>query len=306
MTRKSALSAKAEKPQARKVKLTHPDRIYWPDAGVTKQGLADYYAEVWPKISPFIVDRPLALVRAPEGIEGQMFFQKHGWRGMNKALDLMDDPHDKTEEKNIVIHDLDGLMALVQSGALEIHPWGAAAQSLEKPDIIIMDLDPGEGVPWSRVIEGALEVGRRLEASGLAAFLKTSGGKGLHVVTPLTPSAGWDAVKDFARSIADGMAEDEPDRYVATVAKSKRTGKILIDYLRNGRGNTAVAPYSTRARKGAPVSMPIEWDELSDAIGPASFTVLNVPQRLASTARDPWKSFRDAAKPLPDGEARTI
>jgi bifunctional non-homologous end joining protein LigD len=297
-------SAKAEKPQARKVKLTHPDRIYWPDAGVTKEGLADYYAEVWPRIAPFIVDRPLALMRAPEGIEGQMFFQKHGWRGMNKAIGLTDDPNDKTDEKNIVIHDLDGLMALVQSGVLEIHPWGAAAKNLEKPDIIIMDLDPGEGVPWSRVIEGAEEVKRRLEAVGLAAFLKTSGGKGLHVVTPLKPSAGWDAVKDFAKSIADDMAEDEPEAYVSTITKSKRTGKILIDYLRNGRGNTAVAPYSTRARKGAAVSMPIEWDELSDAIGPAYFTVLNALQRLASLKQDPWENFRSAAKPLPQTPKR--
>jgi bifunctional non-homologous end joining protein LigD len=299
VTREAAPSAKAEKPQARKVKLTHPDRIYWPDAGVTKEGLADYYTEVWSKISPFIVDRPLALLRAPEGIEGQTFFQKHGWRGMNKAIDLMDDPNDKTDEKNIVVHDLDGLLGLVQSGVLEIHPWGSSAKNLEKPDMIIMDLDPGEGVPWSKVIAAALEVKRRLEEVGLATFLKTSGGKGLHVVTPLKPSAGWDAAKDFAKSIADDMAQDEPEAYVSTITKSKRKGKILIDYLRNGRGNTAVAPYSTRARKGAPVSMPLEWEELSEAIGPAYFTVLNAPQRLASLKADPWASFRASAKPLP-------
>ena len=299
VTRESAAAEKAEKPQVRKVKLTHPDRIYWPDAGVTKEGLADYYTEVWPKIAPFIVDRPLALLRAPEGIEGQTFFQKHGWRGMNKEIALFQDPNDSTDEKIIVIHDLDGLMGLVQSGVLEIHPWGSTTRNLEKPDMIIMDLDPGEGVPWRRVIEAALEVKRRMEAAGLAAFLKTSGGKGLHVVTPLKPSAGWDAVKDYAKSIADDMAADEPERYVSTITKSKRKGKILVDYLRNGRGNTAVAPYATRARKGAPVSMPLEWDELSDAIGPAYFTVLNAPQRLASLARDPWETLRTSAKPLP-------
>jgi bifunctional non-homologous end joining protein LigD len=299
VTRESAPAEKAERPEVRKVKLTHPDRIYWPDAGVTKEGLADYYTEVWPKIALFIVDRPLALLRAPAGIDGQTFFQKHGWQGMNKAIGLMDDPNDSTDEKNIVIHDLDGLMGLVQSGVLEIHPWGSSAANLEKPDMIIMDLDPGDDVPWSRVIEGALEVKRRVEEAGLAAFLKTSGGKGLHVVTPLKPSAGWDAVKDFAKSIADDMAEDEPERYVSTITKSKRKGKILIDYLRNGRGNTAVAPYSTRARKGAPVSMPLEWDELSDAIGPAYFTVLNAPQRLGSLKADPWGGFRASAKPLP-------
>jgi bifunctional non-homologous end joining protein LigD len=299
--RESAPAGKTPRPTARKVKLTHPDRIYWPDAGVTKEGLADYYAEVWPKIAPFIVDRPLALLRAPGGIEEQTFFQKHGWRGMNKAIGLMDDPNDSTDEKNIVIHDLDGLMGLVQSGVLEIHPWGAAAKNLEKPDMIIMDLDPGEGVSWNRVIDAAREVKRRMEEAGLAAFLKTSGGKGLHVVIPLKPSAGWDAVKDFAKSVAHDMAEDEPERYVSTITKSKRKGKILIDYLRNGRGNTAVAPYSTRARKGAPVSMPLEWDELSEAIGPAYFTVLNAPQRLASLGSDPWENFRGSARPLPKG-----
>lgn len=297
--RESRPAENAGKPQARRIKLTHPDRIYWPDAGVTKEGLADYYAEVWPRIAPFIVDRPLALLRAPGGIEGQSFFQKHGWRGMNKAIGLVDDPNDATQEKNIVIHDLDGLMALAQSGVLEIHPWGATAKNLEKPDMIIMDLDPGEGVPWSRVIEAAAEVKRRLEAAGLAAFVKTSGGKGLHVVTPLKPSAGWDAVKGFAKQMADDLAADEPERYVSTITKSRRKGKILIDYLRNGRGSTAVAPYSTRARSGAPVSMPVEWEELSDAIGPAEFTVLNAPRRLASLERDPWENFRASAQPLP-------
>jgi bifunctional non-homologous end joining protein LigD len=282
-----------------KIKLTHPDRIYWPDAGVTKEGLADYYSEVWPHISPFIVDRPLSLLRAPEGIDGQTFFQKHGWRGMNKAIGLMVDPNDTSDEKNIVIHDLDGLMALVQSSVLEIHPWGSMAKNLEKPDMIIMDLDPGDGVSWSRVIDGAIEVKRRMEAVGLAAFVKTSGGKGLHVVTPLKPSASWEDVKSFTKSIADDMAESEPDAYVSTITKSKRVGKILIDYLRNGRGNTAVAPYSTRARPGAAVSMPVGWDELSPAIGPSYYTVLNAHQRLEALKTHPWADFRSAAKTLP-------
>ena len=304
VTRETEPGQKAEKPPARKVKLTHPDRIYWPDAGVTKEGLADYYAEVWPKIGPFITGRPLALLRAPEGIEGQTFFQKHEWRGMNKEIGLFQDPTDPPDEKILVIDDLDGLMGLVQSAVLEIHPWGSTIKNLEKPDMIIMDLDPGEGVPWTRVIEAAREVKRRFEELGLAAFLKTSGGKGLHVVTPLKPSAEWDEVKAFAKAIADDMAADEPDKYVSTITKSKRTGKILIDYLRNGRNNTAVAPYSTRARKGAPVSMPLEWDELNEGIGPNYFTVLNAPQRLASLKKDPWENFRASAKPLPKVKTR--
>jgi bifunctional non-homologous end joining protein LigD len=299
VTRETEPGEKAEKPQTRKVKLTHPDRIYWPDAGVTKEGLADYYAEVWPKIGPFVTGRPLALLRAPEGIDGQTFFQKHAWRGMNKEIGLIQDPTDPPDEKIIVIDDLDGLIGLVQSAVLEIHPWGSTAKNLEKPDMIIMDLDPGDGVEWNSVIEAAREVKRRFEDLGLTAYLKTSGGKGLHVVAPLKPSAGWDEAKAFTKAMADAMAADEPDKYVSTITKSKRTGKILIDYLRNGRNNTAVAAYSTRARKGAPVSMPLAWEELNEGIGPNYFTVLNAPQRLASLKTDPWENFRASAKPLP-------
>ncbi|CAN7666038.1 DNA ligase D [Rhizobium sp. LjRoot254] len=304
VTRESGPGQKVEKPQARKVKLTHPDRIYWPDAGVTKEGLADYYAEVWPKIAPFITGRPLALLRSPEGIEGQSFFQKHAWRGMNKEIGLFQDPTDPPDEKIIFIDDLDGLLGLVQSAVLEIHPWGSTTKDLEKPDTIIMDLDPGDDVSWARVIEAARDVKQRLEDVGLAAFVKTSGGKGLHVVTPLKPSAGWDEVKTFAKGIADAMAADEPDKYVSTITKSKRTGKILIDYLRNGRNNTAVAAYSTRARKGAPVSMPLDWEELNEGIGPNYFTVLNAPQRLASLKKDPWENYRASAKVLPKVPAK--
>jgi bifunctional non-homologous end joining protein LigD len=294
-----AKTEKAEKPKTASVKLTHPDRLYWPDEGVTKEGLANYYSEVWPLIGPFIVGRPLALLRAPEGIGGQTFFQKHSWRGMNKKIELFDDPQETNpDDKLLMISDLDGLIGLVQSAVLEIHPWGAAIKDIEHPDMIIMDLDPGDGVPWTKVIEAAFEVKARLEAEGLAAFVKTSGGKGLHVVSPLKPDTDWTETKDFTHRIADEMAKDDPDHYVATITKSKRHGKILIDYLRNGRGNTAVAPYSSRARKGAAVSMPLAWDELNEAIGPAYFTVMNAPARIASLAKDPWEDFRAAAKPI--------
>ncbi len=164
--------------------------------------------------------------------------------------------------------------------------------------MIIMDLDPGDGVPWSKVIEAAFEVKTRLEAEGLAAFVKTSGGKGLHVVSPLKPETDWTETKDFTHRIADDMARDDPDHYVATITKSKRHGKILVDYLRNGRGNTAVAPYSTRARKGAAVSMPLAWEELNEAIGPAYFTVMNAPARIASLTKNPWEDFRASARPI--------
>jgi bifunctional non-homologous end joining protein LigD len=295
---------KGDRPPKRTVTLTHPDRLYWPQDGVTKGGLADYYAEVWRRIAPFITGRPLALLRGPGGITGEMFFQKHAWKGLNKNIVLVNDPADP-EEPLIAINDLDGLMGLVQSGVLEIHPWGSTLNDWEHPDMIIMDLDPGEGVEWKSVIAAAFDVKERLERAGLAAFLKTSGGKGLHVVSPLKPKADWAQAKEFTKAMADEMAAEKPDSYVSTIAKAKRTGKILVDYLRNQRGATAVAAYSTRARPGASVSMPLSWDEIGPDIGPAHFNVYNTPQRLAAQKSDPWEGFRAAAKPLPVKSAKS-
>ncbi|PTM91989.1 DNA ligase D [Mycoplana dimorpha] len=279
------------------VKLTHPDRVYWPREGVTKGGLADYYTEVWRFIEPFVTGRALALVRCPDGIDGQQFFQKHAWKGLNENIVLVTDPQDP-DEPLISIKDLDGLLGLVQAAVLEIHPWGSTVDNWEKPDTIIMDLDPGPGVGWSDVIAAAEETRNRLEEAGLQAFVKTSGGKGLHVVAPLKPSAEWPEIKAFTKGLADQMAADSPSRYVSTITKAKRGGKILVDYLRNQRGQTAVAAYSTRARPGAAVSMPLAWDELDPAIGPDYFTVLNAPTRLAALHADPWADFRASAAPL--------
>lgn len=283
------------------VRLTHPERIYWPDAGITKAGLADYYAAVWPRMAPFVIDRPLALLRCPEGIEGPHFFQKNAWKGMNPHILVLDDPRGDTQGHLIGIHDLDGLMGLVQGAALEIHPWGASCRDWERPDQLVMDLDPGEDVGWASVIAGAYEVRARLEASGLAAFVKTSGGKGLHVVTPLEPGADWAAVKAFAHTLAQAMAADSPGRFVATISKAKRHGRILLDYLRNQRGATSVAPYSTRARPAAPVSMPVAWTELDTITGAAQFTVRNALAWLAAQRADPWADFHAARRPLGTG-----
>ena len=290
-------SKPAGKQPMRTVKFTHPDRVYWPDEGVTKEGLGDYYAQVWRHIAPYIVGRPLALLRCPSGIGGQQFFQKHAWKGLNPNIVLVKDPKDP-EEDLISINDLDGLMGLVQSAVLEIHPWGSTVADWERPDTIIMDLDPGDGVSWERVIAAAQEIRDRMKDFGLAAFVKTSGGKGLHVVSPVKPKADWPAVKAFTKAMADAMAADSPDSFVSTVSKAKRHGKILVDYLRNQRGQTAVAAYSTRARPGAAVSAPLTWDELDPGIGPDYFTVANMPTRLASLRADPWEGYRAAAAPI--------
>lgn len=283
----------------RRVKLTHPERIYWPDEGITKADLADYYADVWPWIAPHVTGRPLALVRCPDGIGGrQQFFQKHEWKGMNAAILRVQDPADRKEPPSLAISSLDGLVALAQSAALEIHPWGSTLTDWEKPDRIVIDLDPGEGVGWEALVSAAQEVRDRLDAAGLVAFAKTSGGKGLHVVAPLVPRAEWPAVKAFCQEFAREMASDEPSRFVATITKSKRRGKILVDYLRNQRGATAVAAFSTRARPGALVSAPVTWDELAQGARPADFTLRTMPGRLQELRTDPWEGFLGAARPL--------
>lgn len=300
-------AAKPGKEPARvksKITLTHPDRVYWKDAGVTKEGLASYYAQVWRFMAPYVVSRPLALMRCPGGTAQQCFFQKHGWKGMSDEILTVVDPQDEDENTLIAIDSLDGLIGLVQGAALEIHPWQSSLDDLERPDQIVIDLDPGEGMKWQAMLDAAREVRQRLKDAKLESFVKTTGGKGLHVVAPLKPKAGWDDVKAFARGIADAMEADAPDRFIATAAKARRKGRIFVDYLRNGRNNTAIAPYSTRARKGATVAMPLGWDELDPSIESGHFTVGNAMARLDNLSTDPWADFRNAATPLESGRAR--
>jgi bifunctional non-homologous end joining protein LigD len=283
------------------VRLTHPDRVYWEDAGVTKQGLADYCVAVWDWIRPHVVGRPLALVRCPEGASAECFFQKHASAGMDKTrLHLIREPDG---DEVITIDDLDGLISLVQAGVLEIHTRGTTAERLETCDRLVFDLDPGPGIAWTDMVGAAREVRRRLKDSNLISFLKTTGGKGLHVVVPIKPTP-WDAAKDFARSIAEAMTADDPSRYTATVKKSSREKRIFVDYLRNSREATAVAPYSTRARPGAPVSTPLSWEELGSQTSANRYTVLNLPQRLARLRKDPWADIGKLKQPLPAGRAK--
>jgi len=277
------------------LRLTHPDRVFWPDIGLTKRGLAEFYVQIADHILPHVVNRPLALVRCPSGIGSDCFFQKHAWNGMYKAVRRRSVAGDEV----LFIEDLEGLISLVQAGVLEIHPWGSSMAMIEKPDRITMDLDPAEDVSWSALIEAAVEVRDRLRRIGLESFVKTTGGKGLHVVVPLKPKAGWIEVKSFAEELANAMANDSPGRFVATMSKKVRSGRIFVDYLRNGRGATAVAAYSTRARPGARVSTPLDWEELSPSIKPNHFTVDILPRRLHHLEAKPWPDLSEIDQVLP-------
>ncbi|HEY4193659.1 MAG TPA: DNA ligase D [Mesorhizobium sp.] len=278
------------------VKLTHPDKLLWPDEKVSKQDLLDHYALVWKRMEKFVVNRPLALVRAPDGVGGQRFFQKHASAGMHDKIFRMKDPED--DQELLFVKDFDGIAALVQMGVVEIHIWGSMVDELEKPDQIVFDLDPDEGVSANKVREAALGIRARLEELSLPTFVKTSGGKGYHVVVPLQPAADWAAVKGFSHDFARAMEQAEPDRYTATLSKKARTGKIFIDYLRNGKGSTTVAPYSSRAKKGATVSMPIMWQEVHDGIAPNAFPIGDETTLRRFAQADPWKDFLASAKPL--------
>jgi bifunctional non-homologous end joining protein LigD len=278
------------------VKLTHPERVYWEDAGVTKAMLAEYYQQVWDHMRPHVTGRVLALLRCPDGIAGQCFFQKHVSAGIEeKWLKSVSEP-DGT--KSIAVEDLPGLISLAQAGALELHVRGSSIARLEDADRLVFDLDPGPGVPWSDVIAGAREVRERLRALKLDSFVKTTGGKGLHVVLPINATP-WDEAKEFCRRMAEQMAADSPARYTATLKKSARDRRIFIDYLRNSREATAVAAYSTRARPGASVSTPLSWTELGSQKTANAFTVLNLPKRLSRLRKDPWADMGRLKQRLP-------
>jgi len=279
------------------VRFTHPDRVYWADVGVTKQDLADYYRAVWDLMAPQVVDRPLSFLRCPEGTAGECFFQKHASAGLVDAH--LRAVIDTKGRQVIAIENLDGLLSLVQAGVLEVHLRGSTIDRLDLCDRIVFDIDPGEDVRWPDIVAAARDVRERLQAIDLECFVKLSGGKGVHVVLPVAP-VGWETVKTFTQAFAQAMAADHPDRYLAKMTKSLRRGKIFIDYLRNSLEQTSVAPYSTRARAGAPVSAPVAWEELGRVKAPNQYTVLNLTKRLGSLRRDPWADIGRVKQALPD------
>jgi bifunctional non-homologous end joining protein LigD len=281
--------------------LTHPDRVLWEEGGITKLGLAEFYTEIGEWILPHIVNRPLSLLRCPGGSRKECFFQKHAWARLDEDLiQRVNLGHDEA----VAIQDLSGLLALVQAGVLEIHPWGSTLKNPEKPDRLVFDLDPGEGVSWDAVVQGALDVRDHLKGIGLESFVKTSGGKGLHVVVPIRPKASWDEAKSFAAGVAADMTTESPALYTDTMAKRARTGRIFIDYLRNGRGATAVAAYSTRARAGAPVSVPLAWEEVPTIRSGNQYRISNLAARLSHLQDDPWSEFGNIDQMVPKTKRR--
>ncbi len=285
------------------IRLTHPDKILDPESRLTKQALADYYWAVAPRMLPQIAGRPVSLVRCPEGAAKPCFFQKHVNATLPPGIRSVDVPDKKTGviEPYITLDTPETLAAVAQLGVLEIHPWGSRNSNLEHPDRLIFDLDPDESLTWPNVTEAAADVRARLKKLGLTSFLKTTGGKGLHVVIPIEPKLDWPAAKDFAHRFVLAMEKANPRLYLTKMTKSARAGRIYLDYLRNERGATAVAAYSPRARAGCAVSMPLAWSELDEPQRPI-FRVADFADWRARLTKDPWKAIDSTRQSIPSGK----
>ncbi|MGH8233755.1 MAG: DNA ligase D [Rhodanobacteraceae bacterium] len=274
-----------------RIRITHPDRIVYPDDGVSKQDVADYYAFVMQKFLPDILDRPLSMVRCPSGISGACFFQKHEMAGLSRVGTVRLKEESGAQATYLYARDAGSIMELVQLGVLEFHPWGATIAQPDHADRVVFDLDPGEDVEWSRVVAAARLLRKLLDHAGLKSFVRTTGGKGLHVVLPLNPACRRDLVKSFTEGFAKTIAQMQPEEFVATSTKQIRGGRIFIDYLRNSRGATSVANYSLRARKGATVAMPLRWAELGRLKSGCDYDIHSARRRLARLRDDPWRGF---------------
>jgi bifunctional non-homologous end joining protein LigD len=277
-------------------RFTSPDRIVYPDAGITKLQVADYYRAVAAQLLPELVRRPLSVVRCPDGI-GECFFQKHhaSKLGANvRAVPIRE--KDGGTADYFYVDDIEGVIDLVQMGVVELHPWGAHVDDVDHPDRLIFDLDPGEGVDWKAIITGARDIRARLSAMGLESFVRLSGGKGLHVVLPIRPGADWTQAKAFCETFADAMVEQAPDRYVATASKAKRGGVIFIDWLRNSRGATSVTSWSLRARPQAGVAVPLAWSELGRTRSGHDYPLPRALRRARTLRRDPWDGWAKATR----------
>ena len=271
------------------VSISHPDKILDEESSLTKLRLAEYYDAVAEHLLPHIAGRPLSIVRCPEGSGKPCFFQKHIGMGVPKGIDSVPVTAKKgtAPEQYLTLSTREGLVGLAQMGVLELHPWGSSNKTLEQPDRLIIDLDPDPSLPWKRLIASAIEVRDLMKHLGLETFVKSTGGKGIHVVAPIDPKHEWPEIKNFAHGFVLMMERANPKLYLTKMTKSARTGRIFLDYLRNERGATAVAPYSPRARAGARVAMPLTWAEL-ERTDPKQFAVANFDKWKARLKHDPW------------------
>ena len=300
-TATSVTAPKAKKPEkavktVKAMKITHPDRVIDTQSGTQKQALAQFYADISASILPFLRNRPVSLLRAPEGIEGEQFFQKHSERMTIPHIKQLDQALDPGHARLMEIDSADALIGAVQMGTVELHTWGATTDKIETPDLFVLDLDPDPALPWKSMLEAAQLTLSVLDEIGLQAFVKTSGGKGFHLIVPLARRDNWDTVKAFAKAIAQFMTRQLPERFTATSGPKNRVGKIFIDYLRNARGASTVAAYSVRARPGLPVSVPVSRDELNDLRGAQQWTVANLHERLRDLKDDPWAGYANRQK----------
>lgn len=287
-----------ESSQVLGVEISHPERVVYPESGITKLDVARYYEAVAEVLMPQVADRPLSLVRCPGGVGGSCFFNKHLETKALAGLREIPIQESMGTRMYVVVTEPAGLISLAQMNTLELHAWGSTASDLERPDRLVFDLDPGENVEWKEMVLGARRTRKLLEQLGLESFVRTTGGKGLHVVAPIRPTEDWETVKTFCRRFAEFMQSQWPEEYIATMSKAKRRDKIFVDYLRNQRGATAIVTFSTRARAGAGVSMPLSWEQLARG-KPGSHTISSVPPLLTGRWRDPWKGFDALEQSLP-------
>lgn len=299
----SKTRAHGRKPPAQRaideaITITHADRVVYPGESITKGDVAAYYQRVMTWLLPNVVERPLSVIRCPEGAKKTCFFQKHPMHGLHRVGTI-----ELKEEKGslatyMYAKNADSILELVQFGAMEFHVWSTSIDSLETTDRVVFDLDPAPRVTWQRIVAAAKLLKVQLNELGLTSFVRTSGGKGLHVVLPVNPACSWDLAKDFSHTIATRMATRQPQEFVDTASKAKRAGKIYVDYLRNARGATSIANYSLRARTNAPVATPLRWEELSKIEGGDAFTIRSLPRRLSRLRKDPWENIDSVKQTL--------